>query len=125
MMTYNRNPRKSGRRVSTFSYEPNSFFLAPKENATDEMEKSNEADDDCGRERLKRHQKEVLAAGKVKIPDKWSQEEMLKDWIDSSSFDALLAPTGLSSAREALVAEGRRRRAGSTSVPVLRIESRC
>ncbi|KAA8549867.1 hypothetical protein F0562_001551 [Nyssa sinensis] len=61
---------------------------------------------DCGRERLKRHQTEV--AGRVLIPEKWGHEELMKDWIDYSSFDALLAPSGIMSAREALVAERRR-----------------
>ncbi|KAL9675896.1 hypothetical protein QQ045_004104 [Rhodiola kirilowii] len=58
-----------------------------------------------GRERLKRHRSEV--AGKVVVPDKWSQEEMLKDWLDFASFDALLAPKGFDLARAALVAERR------------------
>ncbi|XVF69179.1 hypothetical protein PTKIN_Ptkin11bG0059700 [Pterospermum kingtungense] len=61
---------------------------------------------DAGRERLKRHREEV--AGRVMIPDKWGKEELLKDWIDYSSFDSLLAPNGLASARKALMAEGRR-----------------
>ncbi|XP_021829701.1 protein BIC1-like [Prunus avium] len=73
-----------------------------------------------GRERLKRHQEEV--AGRVAIPDSWDQEELLKDWIDYSPFDALLVPKGLTSAREALAMEGRR---ASGSQGVLRIESRC
>ncbi|KAK9279317.1 hypothetical protein L1049_013005 [Liquidambar formosana] len=71
-----------------------------------------------GRERLKRHRSEV--AGRVLIPDNWSQEELLTDWIDYSSFDALLVPSGIASAREALAAEGRGASAGG-----LRIESRC
>ncbi|XP_050213384.1 protein BIC1-like [Mercurialis annua] len=71
-----------------------------------------------GREKLKRHREEV--AGDVRIPEKWSQESLLKDWMDYSSFDKLLAPKGLQSAREALIAEGRR---GSSQR--LRIGSRC
>ncbi|KAJ9188676.1 hypothetical protein P3X46_000047 [Hevea brasiliensis] len=58
-----------------------------------------------GRERLKRHREEV--AGQVKIPDTWSQENFLMEWIDYSSFDKLLAPNGIASAREALMADGR------------------
>lgn len=73
---------------------------------------------DSGRERLKRHRDEV--AGRVSIPDRWGQENFLKDWIDYSTFDALLAPKGVSSAREALIAEGQR----ATSQR-LRIGSRC
>jgi len=75
-------------------------------------------DKDCGRERLKRHREEV--AGRVMIPDTWGQENLLKDWIDCSTFDELLAPKEISSAREALVAEERRKRS-----PRLRIASRC
>ncbi|XVE79260.1 hypothetical protein DITRI_Ditri14bG0043500 [Diplodiscus trichospermus] len=73
---------------------------------------------DSGRERLKRHREEV--AGRVLIPDKWGKEELLKDWMDYSSFDSLLAPNGLASARKALMAEGRR-----TGSQRLRIESMC
>ncbi|KAJ6346463.1 hypothetical protein OIU77_029334 [Salix suchowensis] len=71
---------------------------------------------DCGRERLRKHIEEV--AGRVMIPDTWGQENLLKDWIDCSTFDELLAPNGISSARESLVAERRR---GSS--PGLRIAS--
>ncbi|OMO49519.1 hypothetical protein CCACVL1_30959 [Corchorus capsularis] len=73
---------------------------------------------DSGRERLKRHREEV--AGRVLIPDKWGKEELLKDWIDYSSFDKLLAPSGLALARQALMGDGRRN--GSQR---LRIESMC
>nr|TKR85842.1 hypothetical protein D5086_0000244630 [Populus alba] len=73
-----------------------------------------------GRERLKRHREEV--SGKVMIPDTWGQENLLTDWIDYSSFDKLLAPKGITSAREALVAEGRRAR---TSHQRLGVESSC
>ncbi|GLT48721.1 hypothetical protein SLA2020_223290 [Shorea laevis] len=61
---------------------------------------------DSARERLKRHREEV--AGRVPVPDKWGNEELLKDWMDHSSFDVLLAPKGLELARQALMAEGRR-----------------
>jgi hypothetical protein len=76
------------------------------------------AEDAGVRERLKRHSVEV--AGRVWIPDIWGQEELLKDWIDCSAFDASLVPTGIMSAREALAEEGRR--ANSSG---LRIENRC
>ncbi|XP_062083029.1 uncharacterized protein LOC133789271 [Humulus lupulus] len=82
-----------------------------------------------GRERLKRHREEV--AGRVLVPDKWGKEELMKDWIDYSSFDKLLAPTGLTSAREALVVDAGRRRNGASSSstqpssPTARIENRC
>ncbi|XP_011007089.1 PREDICTED: uncharacterized protein LOC105112884 isoform X2 [Populus euphratica] len=71
-------------------------------------------DRDCGRERLKRHREEV--AGGVMIPDTWGQENLLKDWIDCSTFDELLAPKEISSAREALVAEERRKRSPRLSI---------
>ena len=73
---------------------------------------------DNGRERLKRHRIEV--AGKVWIPEIWGQEELLKDWIDCSAFDSSLVPSGIMSARAALVEEGRRANSGG-----FRIENRC
>lgn len=81
-----------------------------------------------GRERLKRHREEV--AGSVLIPDQWGQEEMLKDWIDCSAFEALLVPNKIASARKALAADhGRGASSASTSTSPhrqrLRIESRC
>ncbi|KAF9598744.1 hypothetical protein IFM89_031412 [Coptis chinensis] len=63
-----------------------------------------------GREKLKRHRVEV--AGQVWIPDIWGQEELLKDWIDCSAFDASLIPTGIMSARAALIQESVRRNSG-------------
>lgn len=74
--------------------------------------------EDSGRERLKRHRCEV--AGRVWIPDMWGQEELLKDWIDCAAFDSSLVPTGIMSARAALVEEGRRSNSSR-----LRIENRC
>ncbi|XP_039051492.1 protein BIC1-like [Hibiscus syriacus] len=59
-------------------------------------------EEDNGRERLKRHRNEV-AKSRVWIPDIWGQEELLKDWIDCSAFDDCLVPTGITSARAALV----------------------
>ncbi|KAF5737453.1 hypothetical protein HS088_TW13G00334 [Tripterygium wilfordii] len=75
-------------------------------------------EEDYGRERMKRHRIEV--AGRVWIPDIWGQEEVLKDWIDCSAFDACLVPNGIVSARASLVDEGRR--INSTG---LRIENSC
>lgn len=84
-------------------------------------EKSCEFDalqNDCGGERLKRHRIEV--AGRVWIPDIWGQEELLKDWIDCSAFEANLAPNGIMSARAALIEEGTRPNSGGLS-----IQNRC
>lgn len=75
-------------------------------------------EEEGGRERLKRHRREM--AGRVWIPEIWGQEELLKDWIDCSAFDACLFPTGIGSARAALVEEGRRANNGG-----FRLENRC
>ncbi|KAL7247827.1 hypothetical protein ACSBR2_002689 [Camellia fascicularis] len=72
-----------------------------------------------GRERLKRHRVEV--AGRVWIPDIWGQEELLKDWIDCTTFDASLGNRNITLARAALVEEGRLRASSSG----LRIANRC
>ncbi|GAV82439.1 hypothetical protein CFOL_v3_25890 [Cephalotus follicularis] len=72
--------------------------------------------EDCARERLRRHKIEV--ADHVWIPDTWGQEELLKDWIDCPPFDASLAPSGIMSARAALVKERRATSGG------LRLENR-
>lgn len=92
------------------------FIVSPRQHALGghvANEKEKPVHEYNGRDRLKRHREEV--AGKVMIPEMWGQESLLKDWIDYSSFDKLLAPSGLASAREALVASSQR----------LRIESRC
>ncbi|KAL6005257.1 hypothetical protein ACLOJK_005819 [Asimina triloba] len=62
--------------------------------------------ENCGREKLQRHRSDV--AGRVWIPDLWGQEELLKDWIDCAAFDSSLVPSGIMSAKEALVEECRR-----------------
>ena len=94
-----------------------SSSLACKDQATRSGTSSASADDN-GRERLKRHRTEM--AGRVWIPDIWGQEDLLKDWIDCSAFDAGLMPSGIISARNALIEEGRRASSGG-----LRIENRC
>ncbi|KAM7273439.1 hypothetical protein ACFE04_028103 [Oxalis oulophora] len=85
--------------IPKYSCQPNK--------ATDNNNKTTRAEKDSsscvvGRDRLKRHREEV-AAGNVLIPDTWGKEGLLKDWVDYSSFDVLLNPSGLSSARKALV----------------------
>ncbi|KAG7560627.1 hypothetical protein ISN45_Aa05g021360 [Arabidopsis thaliana x Arabidopsis arenosa] len=74
----------------------------------EEKPKQNQEEErvDTGRERLKKHRREI--AGRVWIPEIWGQEELLKDWIDCSTFDTCLVPAGISSARAALVEEARR-----------------
>lgn len=97
----------------------NKVEIALDHNATKEGITSVEGDhQDSGREKLKRHRVEV--AGRVWIPDIWGQEELLKDWIDCTAFDAPLVPSRIVMARTALVEEGRRATSGG-----LRIENRC
>jgi len=70
------------------------------------------AREESARERLKRHRTEM--AGRVRIPDMWGQERLLKDWVDCAVFDRpLAATTGLLTARDALVAECAAARSGS------------
>ncbi|ONK77570.1 uncharacterized protein A4U43_C02F7980 [Asparagus officinalis] len=74
--------------------------------------------DVTGRERLRRHRAEM--AGKVRIPEIWGQERLLKDWVDCSAIDRCLVPKGVVSARKALVEECRRANSAG-----LRIENWC
>nr|GEY25192.1 protein BIC1-like [Tanacetum cinerariifolium] len=71
--------------------------------------------EESGRERLKRHRVEM--SGHVWIPETWGQEDLLKNWIDSTVFDSSLEKSNIMSARDALIQEGR-----STT---LRIENSC
>ncbi|CAL1360618.1 unnamed protein product [Linum trigynum] len=83
-----------------------------------------EEDGWCGREKLKRHRVEV--AGRVWIPETWGQEELLKDWIDCSAFDATIVSNGIMSARDALAAQqGLRTRLRTPSPQGLSIGNRC
>jgi len=63
-----------------------------------------------GRERLKRHREEMK--GKVKVPENWEKEQKLKEWVDYTTFDALIfAPHALIvTARDALIADVRKSR---------------
>lgn len=79
---------------------------------------SEKSEEDGGREKLQRHRSDV--AGQVWIPEIWGQEELMKDWVDCTAFDRSLVPSGIRSARDALVEECRRVNSGS-----LRIENRC
>ncbi|MCD7467262.1 hypothetical protein HAX54_004591 [Datura stramonium] len=75
------------------------------------------------REKLKRHRREV--GGRVCVPERWGYEGSLREWVDCSSFDKILAPNGLKSAREALMSQGKRARSESTSTSrMLEIRSR-
>ena len=126
-------PSSNPDQVPVFSSKPNrpssptnSSDTSYQHHHHEDVQIMREQKDQCsGRDRLKRHREEV--AGRVVVPDRWGKEELMKDWVDYSSFDKLLAPNGIRSAREALVMEARRRQAGSpTTAPQrLRIESRC
>lgn len=72
------------------------------------------ADEESGRERLKKHRAEM--AGRVWIPDIWGHEDLLKDWIDCTVFDSSLGNKNIMSARAALVQEGR---------STIRIQNQC
>ncbi|XP_024633300.1 protein BIC1 [Medicago truncatula] len=75
-----------------------------KENGTARVEEI------TGRERLKRHREEMK--GKVKVPENWEKEQKLKEWVDYTTFDALIfAPHALIvTARDALIADVRKSR---------------
>lgn len=93
----------------SFTDEASSFSDKKDRALPEEKQKQNHEEErvvDTGRERLKRHRREI--AGRVWIPEIWGQEELLKDWIDCSTFDTCLVPAGISSARAALVEEARR-----------------
>ncbi|KAI3411518.1 uncharacterized protein J3R85_017889 [Psidium guajava] len=82
---------------------------------TQEEERQQEKEEEeRGRERLKRHQAEV--AGRVGIPEIWGQEEMLKDWVDCSVFEASLVPAKIISAKAALAKEGRKANSGALGI---------
>lgn len=83
---------------------------------------------ESSRERLKRHRVEV--AGRVRIPDTWGQEELLKDWIECTKFDVSCSKMY---ARDALVAQAAarkriRRSTTNSDVPaprILTLENNC
>lgn len=79
--------------------------VEPKAAAADDQEST--------RERLKRHRREM--AGRVWVPEMWGQEKLLKDWVDCAVFDRPMVPTGLLTARRALIAECCTRRQDRTS----------
>lgn len=70
-----------------------------------------------GRERVKRQREEVM--GKVKVPENWGQEKLLKEWIDYTTFDgSMFAPHRLIvAARDALVADVRKAKSQRLRIP--------
>ncbi|KAG9459111.1 hypothetical protein H6P81_003619 [Aristolochia fimbriata] len=111
------NPQCSSSTEEKTVMDPEDLSSIPK--AVKNPESVDAPAEDCGPERLKRHRVDV--AGRVWIPEIWGQEDFLKDWIDCSAFDRSLFPTGITSARKALMEEGRRANAGG----ILQIENRC
>ncbi|KAL1345589.1 hypothetical protein HN51_019324 [Arachis hypogaea] len=89
---------------------------SPNYDEDDEEDEDEEEREETGRERLKRHREEVK--GRVKIPEDWGQEKMMKEWIDYTTFDALFAPhTMIVTARDALIADARKTTSSSSSTP--------
>lgn len=80
-----------------------------KEGHSDEnggVESETRVEEITGNKRMKRHREEVK--GKVKVPENWKQEQMLKEWVDYTTFDALFAPHRIIvNARDALIADVR------------------
>ncbi|KAK7392612.1 hypothetical protein VNO78_21056 [Psophocarpus tetragonolobus] len=109
------NSHSDRSQYNTLGQTPSASKVHSKVDSANEISGEGE---DSGRERLKRHRVEV--AGRVWIPEIWGQEELLKDWIDCTAFDAPLVPSRIVMARRALVEEGRRATSGG-----LRIENRC
>ncbi|XP_010558990.1 PREDICTED: uncharacterized protein LOC104827509 [Tarenaya hassleriana] len=109
----------SGKRQSVSSAEKQRLEQVQDQEIQEQEHQEAERGGDNGRERLKRHRRKV--AGRVWIPEIWGQEEFLKDWIDCSAFDSCLVPTGISSARAALVQEARR----APSHGTFRLQNRC
>ncbi|KAL1822543.1 hypothetical protein DCAR_0310360 [Daucus carota subsp. sativus] len=83
-----------------------------------------DAEDESGRERLKRHRMEM--GGRVWIPDTWGQENLLKNWIDCTAFDASLGNSSVLSARAALMQQRATTRSAN-NLPLRRriLENRC
>lgn len=99
-----------------------SSVVAAEENGRDrkKVEESTAAVEESARERLKRHRVEM--AGRVWIPDIWGQEDLLKDWIDCTTFDASLVNNTIMSARAALMQP---RSPPANHLLRTRIENRC
>ncbi|KAL8125660.1 hypothetical protein AgCh_013064 [Apium graveolens] len=89
------------KKISSTSSEEAALQVATKDVTSSFIGKGSEAGDESGRERLKRHRMEM--GGRVWIPETWGQENLLKNWIDCTSFDASLVNNSILSARAALM----------------------
>jgi hypothetical protein len=96
-----------------------SSLVCNKDKDVEAKELITSVEEESERERLKRHRVEV--AGRVWIPEIWGQEDLLKDWIDCTAFDAPLVPSKITMARAALVQEGTTK----TNAAPLSIDNRC
>ncbi|WJX84816.1 hypothetical protein P8452_67346 [Trifolium repens] len=96
-----------------------SSLVCNKDKDVEAKELITSVEEESERERLKRHRVEV--AGRVWIPEIWGQEDLLKDWIDCTAFDAPLVPSKITMARAALVEEGTTK----TNAAPLIIDNRC
>ncbi|KAJ0255257.1 Protein BIC1 [Hirschfeldia incana] len=100
----------------TLPHEASSVSVKKDQTLPEEKPKQSQEEErvDTGREKLKKHRREI--AGRVWVPELWGQEELLKGWIDCSTFDTCLVPAGISSARAALVEEARRAASASGGI---------
>ncbi|KAH6773041.1 hypothetical protein C2S52_004106 [Perilla frutescens var. hirtella] len=71
--------------------------MEPSSSNSNEIHTASKSNDDDDEALMKKVQ--------VIIPERWGQEGLLKDWMDYSSFDALLAPAEAALARQALLAQ--------------------
>ncbi|KAM3202082.1 hypothetical protein P3L10_029706 [Capsicum annuum] len=86
-----------------------------------ESEKLTRGQEEEGPLKLKRHWTKV--GGRVYVPEKWEHEGSLREWMDCSSFDTILAPKGIELTRKALMSQGKQARSSSGS-RMLEIKSR-
>lgn len=80
-------------------------------------------EEESGRERLKKHRLEM--AGRVWIPDTWGQEDLLKDWIDCTTFDSSLVNNTIVSARAALMQQRSTTTPANNPTLLTTIHNRC
>ncbi|CAN8254680.1 unnamed protein product [Cochlearia groenlandica] len=111
ILSHTIGPDQTKQDQSNLTEEEEASYISDKKDLTCLKEKHKQDQEeeirkDSGRDKLTKHRRDV--AGRVWIPGIWGQEELLKDWIDCSTFDTCLVPDGISSARAALVDEARR-----------------
>lgn len=80
-------------------------------------------EEESGRERLRKHRLEM--AGRVWIPDTWGHEDLLKDWIDCTTFDSSLVNNTIVSARAALMQQRSTTSPANNPTLLTTIDNRC